>query len=520
MKKYLLLLLLPIFNAYAGDRCAFSDALEHYHDKKSNPIMVGIFEREIMQGVVVTPTGHFAIHYDVTGFNAVSNTDNNQNNIPDYIDSVAYYMDKCYVDEVETLGFPFSDYDRNAGGTPMYDIYVKELIDSPYYGGTYPEGSVLDPDGNTIRTSFIVIDNNYSKEDRKYRTTGIDGMKITIYHEFFHSIQFQMSSVDYRVMGEMCATFMEFRFFPEILDYVQWAEDWLESPTTFSLTNAKDANSGYSLSIFLQYTYKQFGDGVILSTWQGISNFQSDMIALDNTLQNSSSSLAESFCDFTRWMYRTGKNSSGKDYFEDAIELPELTLMDNLFFNNQDVTLEAELLPFTFSPFRLIIPNSGGSRSDSIIVLLNNVDFENGKQDKNVKSKAKFIISNLNDGTLFENSGLYYKDLSDQTYCNTTMEFMGQRFAEAYPSPFIQNLNANLYIPAPDNSSVFDYAELEIYTPDMEVLIATNMKVTNNNGHHVLDLSDSDLKKLNTGVYLFKTTFNGDSKIGKFMVKK
>lgn len=523
MKKYLLLLIFPLFTSFAGDKCGFSDALDHFHGSKENHIMADIFEREIMQGVVVSTSGHFAVHYDVNGFNAVSNIDNNQNNIPDYIDSVVYYIDKAYEDEVENLGFPFTDFDKNGGGTPMYDIYVKELINSPYYGGTYPEGSVIDNEGNTVKTSFIVIDNNYSIEDRKYRTTRIEGMKITLYHEFFHSIQFQISDDVYRVMGEMSATFMEFRFFPEIQDYIQWADDWLTNPTTLSLTNEKSPDGGYSLSIFFQYTYKLFGDGIIRSTWQGISNFQSDMVSLDNTLQNSGSSLAESFCDFTKWMYRTGKNSSGKDFFEDAVSLPELTLSDEIYYNNDVVNLEADLIPFTFSPYRLIIPSTSKSRNDTIVVILNNVDFENGKNDKSVKSKALYKISNNSFGQQIGSSDLYFDDQSNVVYCNSYMMFAGQTFADAYPNPFMPGRDishTSLFIPAPDNSKVSQNVQLEIYTPEMEVVFAKLWVVTRDNGHHVLKLSEFDIPNLNTGIYIYKSTLNGESKVGKFMVKK
>lgn len=520
MRKYLILLIFPFLPLYAGHKCGYSDALDHYYGIKDNQLMEGIFERVTMQNVLITPSGHFAIHYDNTGYDAVDNTDLNQNNIPDYIDSVSYYMDRAYEDEVVLLGFPFSEFDNNAGGTEVYDIYVKELLDSPYYGGTKPEGRINGPDGKLIRTSFIVIDNNYSKADKKYRTTGIDGMKITLYHEFHHSIQFQMTDNDYRVMAEMSATFMEFRFFPEILDYVQWAVDWFKKPTSLSLTNEKSADAGYTLSIFLQYTYKLFGDDVVLNIWEGISKSKSDMVSLNDILKSKGTDLSESFCDFTKWMYRTGKNSVGATYFEHAVDLPELTMFDSLTYSSSTVNLESNLLPFTFSPYRVIIPNGGSSQNDTIIVILNNTDFENGSKDRAVLSKGSYTISENSVGTKFEKLPFYFNDNSDAVYCNTTIELLGRKFVEAYPSPYVPNKSVSLYIPAPDISVLNENVEIEIYTPEMKVVFADIKQVNLHNQHYVISISDSELNGLNNGIYLFKTTVNGDSKIGKFMVKK
>src|SRR5512135_1215455 len=56
--------------------------------------------RPVLQKSLQSQSGKFLIHYDTTGFNAVSPIDENNNSISDYIDSVAYYLDYVFRKEV------------------------------------------------------------------------------------------------------------------------------------------------------------------------------------------------------------------------------------------------------------------------------------------------------------------------------------------------------------------------------------------------------------------------------------
>ena len=119
-----ILLFLTIFSLEAKRKCF----TPHSHlpekelikqNKVQNPFL---FIRSDMNEQYVTQSGMFTIHYDVQGPFAVNLTDNNSNNVPDYIDSVAYYIDFSYEKEVEELGFDFRHTDKGLGGTDNYDI--------------------------------------------------------------------------------------------------------------------------------------------------------------------------------------------------------------------------------------------------------------------------------------------------------------------------------------------------------------------------------------------------------------
>jgi hypothetical protein len=528
MKKYLLLLLITITfsSAYSNEsnhKCYYPEALDNLQNGKQNSVMANEISREEMQYTLITEDKHFAIHYDVSGFNAVDNKDFNNNGIPDYIDSVAFYAELAYQKEVVELGFPFSELDSMSSGTPMYDIFIKELKNTPYYGAMQPESSSF-PNNSNFRSSFMVLENDYL-EVPKFRTTGIDGLKITIFHEFHHAIQYYMTDNNSRVLAEMTSTFMEYRFFPEILDYMQWVKNWFESPMDMSLTNETSADAGYGMAIFFQYTYKKYGDGVQLALWNELTKNTNKTDALNNVLMSNSSNLKDDFCEFSTWMYYTGNYSSGDNYFEHSKELPEITFTNDIKFNQNQLEITADLIPFTFSPTRVLVQSNDKSTNDTVIVILANTDIDNARNGQSLRKKASYTLS-MNDITSSTPLGklpLFYIDESDEVYCNSVLEFEGEkglRYADAYPNPYRMNINKSLHIPAPDKSAVYDRINLEIYTPEMEVVFAGMKEVAVHKGQLVLNMMDSELSAFGDGVYIFKAYNNDDSKVGKFMVKK
>jgi hypothetical protein len=286
----------------------------------------------------------------------------------------------------------------------------------------------------------MVLENDYL-EVPKFRTTGIDGLKITIFHEFHHAIQYYMTDNNARVLAEMTSTFMEYRFFPEILDYLQWTKNWFEAPMKLSLTNEESADAGYSMALFFQYTYRKFGDGVQLELWKELTKNINSVDALNNTLITKSSNLKEAFCEFSTWMYYTGIYSSSDNYFQNAMELPEIKFTNDLKFKEDIIEITADLIPFTFSPTRVLVQSDNQSTNDTIIVILTNTDLDNARNGQSLKKKASYTLSKeqISSSQSLVRLPLYYVDESDGVYCNSVLELEGERgvrYTDAYPSPY------------------------------------------------------------------------------------
>ncbi|MFT5367701.1 MAG: hypothetical protein ACI8V2_002662 [Candidatus Latescibacterota bacterium] len=165
-------------------------------------------------------SGRFDVHYNTSGFHAVSLVDGDANGIPDYVDETIKAFDASWDRQITQLGYnpPPSD------GDGVYDIYISSLGTQSVYGLTWPGGS------DTVIPSHIEIDNNFT-DANVYFTQGIDGLKVTAAHEFFHAIQFgYYADFGASWWQEMTATWMEDVVYPDINDFYAYLPGRLNDP--------------------------------------------------------------------------------------------------------------------------------------------------------------------------------------------------------------------------------------------------------------------------------------------------
>lgn len=172
----------------------------------------------------LTDHGHFRVHYDLTGRDGVDAGDADGNGVPDYVDSVAGVADRVWDLEVDELGYNPPPSDQVLGGGPEYDLYIVQLGNGGAYGYTYPE-----EEGYTSH-SYIEIDNDYT--DFIYKETrGLEALKVSLAHEFFHAIHFgYYEAPDVSWWREASATWMEEVAYPEADDYLQYLDSFLMYP--------------------------------------------------------------------------------------------------------------------------------------------------------------------------------------------------------------------------------------------------------------------------------------------------
>ena len=191
-------------------------------------ILSSILSRPILQTSIVSPSGFFRVHYDQTGFNRpsyVSSLSADQNAL-----EVAEALDSVYRFEINYLGFLPPPGDNGAGGDDKYDVYIQNQS-AGLYGYTEPESKV----GTVNWTSFIVIDNDYIG----YYSSGIDGMLVTVAHEFHHGIQVGNYSISdanspYRASDvyfyEITSTSMEEFVYDTVNDYYAYMSSYFNNP--------------------------------------------------------------------------------------------------------------------------------------------------------------------------------------------------------------------------------------------------------------------------------------------------
>ena len=321
--------------------------------------------RPSMDTFMVSQSGKFHIHYDLSGFDSPILDDDNLNGLPDYIEEVgiaADYVDSILVDVMNFL--PVNPDDDGA-----YDIYVEDL-GVGYYGVNNLDFNSL---GEHIGSSYIKIDNKYEEGD--YYTSGLDAMKVTVAHEYFHAIQrsYQLQfTTESLFFFEMSSTWIEDIIYPNVNDYID--SGWL---STFYNNPDKDIREtdGYSIALYAHFLSSiidqdnNYENLIIKKVWEDFSITNNAFLSLNNILSSPdySTTFIETWLIFlTRNLFNGKYDDMENDfyYYEDQIYAMPITtnnsqnldgpISDIIFLNNESISLSI------FEPFPNFFINISG----------------------------------------------------------------------------------------------------------------------------------------------------------------
>ncbi|MBT4141088.1 MAG: hypothetical protein HOE48_24485, partial [Candidatus Latescibacteria bacterium] len=265
---------------------------------------------------VTSSSGHFKIHYNTSGLHAVALTDNDGNSIPDYVDETIAAFEDSWVKQIDELGYnpPPSD------GDGVYDIYISSLGTQSVYGLTWPLGS------DTILPSYIEVDNNFT-DANVYFTQGLDGLKVTAAHEFFHAIQFgYYADFNAAWWQEMTATWMEDVVYPEINDFYAYVPSRMNDPEA-----SLDFFSGalpFGGAVFSHYVEQVYGIEAIRNVWATLLSRSPQNYSLNEIDSGMpSGGFSGVFPRYTVWNYLTGTRGR-PNYYSEATELSAVKIRD------------------------------------------------------------------------------------------------------------------------------------------------------------------------------------------------
>lgn len=322
---------------------------------------------------MITPGGHFKIHYNQTGIHA-----------PGYdLNLLAAALDSVYRFEIEFLRYAFppgdSLYNPNGeyGGDNRYDIYIQNL--SNLYGYTQFEVE-LQP-GSRQYTSFMVIDNDFNN----YFTSGINGARVTAAHEFHHAIQGgnYIFRSDDTYFYEITSTAMEEFVFNTVNDYYAYMNDYFQSPS-----RAFPNNNGYNLAIWNIFLKDRFGFDIIKRQWELMPTNRA-LSAISKSIQEKGSAFEFELTLFGLWSYFTNHRSISGAYFEEARFYPLLSPTTIPTFNPPSQSYTISGFPAANYFMRTFNPASG----DTIVSIFGNGDFQ--------KALGTSITTQSADYTLF-----------------------------------------------------------------------------------------------------------------------
>jgi len=283
----------------------------------------------------ISPSGQFRIHYSTYGANAVSSKDNDLNGVPDYVDSVMIIFDYCHQFETDSLGLKSPPHDYGYGGGNEYDVYIQNF--RSMYGQTVPDAEV--PTKPNTYYSYLEIDNNYLG----FPTSGIDGLRVTAAHEYFHAIQ-----MGYKFKGdddfwekevfyyEISSTWMEDVIYDDVNDYYNYLYSFFnEINMPF---DTYDYYYEYGNCLWNHMLAKKFGRQIVVKIWEEIADVPV-LNALENVLHDYGTSFTNELQQYAIWNYFTGSRNDSINYYPEGKYYPEANFSCNQNFS-ADTTVE------------------------------------------------------------------------------------------------------------------------------------------------------------------------------------
>ena len=283
----------------------------------SDPLYKSLVYRPVTQVHYLSPGGWFRLHYDLEGSDAPDTTDSDGSGVYDYIEAMGMIFDYVYEVEVNQMGLLAPPDDGNVDG-PEWDVYVRNISS---YGWTNFETELEDQRW----TSYIEMDNDYKHTPTK----GLDGVRVTAAHEFFHMIQLGYigrdddndGGLDDLFLMEAGATWMEDVVYDDVNDYYNYL------PMIFQRDNTSfDTQGMYMYGMSLWFHYLQARQGTVdvgRQTWEALKQAPA-LEALDHLLSGQGQTLAEEMARFYGWNYLTGSRADEALYYPEGSHYPQI----------------------------------------------------------------------------------------------------------------------------------------------------------------------------------------------------
>lgn len=490
-------------------------------------ILKPLLQRPVLDKSIVTPSGFFRIHYDTSGFSVPSY--NPGLSIEENIAEVVKTLDSVYNFEIGFLDYPSPPSDNGSGGDDKYDIYVVNQ-GGGLYGYTEWENKV----GANNWTSFMVIDNDYTG----YFSSGINGLQVTIAHEFHHGIQvgnygIENSNSPYRdsdvFFYEISSTAMEEFVYNEVNDYYQYMEAY------FHRTNNRGfpLQNGYNLAIWNLYLEKKFGFEILKQQWELIPN-QSAITSINNALVFFGSTYPRELNEFGIWTYYTNYKSVPGLYFEEAPNYPILIPTSSIQFNPPSQQADMNSAPVANNFVRFNVT----SNSDTLYAIITNGDA--GAAASNPNQFFPFQYTLFSDGSAGDRK-LTEEYSSDLSVTNgrfwSVSEILNNIVVRrdsiikpsagsinySYPNPFsyTRNYLTGSFIFFPISADIGETVDLNIYSSGMQLAYGSekNVQILPGDQRGVSwNVIDNNGKKLASGVYIYVIKRGDDVETGKVVI--
>ena len=389
-------------------------------------------ERPSLDNTLISPSGNFLIHYN-----------DYYEGIIDFANEVATAADSSQRYTVDIMNFrnhiPDSDM--------LYDIYIKQLPNGSY-GWNCPDGN----DG----ASWVVIDDDYIGAN--YSTSGLDAMKISIAHEYFHAIQRAYVPVPGQnsFFYELSSIWIEDLIYPDINDYIffsQYGDDYFSNPE-----RNMNSYNGYGLGLYGHYLNEIYDNQIMQRIWEEYSfisqndNLDNESVfdaidsVLDNGVFNYNSTFVDTWLDFNSRNLFNGIQNSEFHYYSDQFSFNPISTnpvqIDTIqsisrTLNNRSVKINS-FYPYDISIINIQNNSNSNTVKGNICILSDHNSIDN------IGNSFQTDIISSNDVL----NAVYISDLnSNESEILLSSTFLDLNFSEniyIYPNPTDEEGNLTL----------------------------------------------------------------------------
>jgi hypothetical protein len=302
---------------------------------------------DYLEESVLSPSEHFRIHFTRSDIHAVVGA--STVGTPDFILEAGIAADSIYTVLVSELGFQPPIPDNGVDGSEL-DIYIVDMKTNHgnYYGLTTFDQNYSTP--YTGVSTYLEVDNSY--DESFYSTSGLEALRVTIAHEFFHMVQLRYSHpfqpyASNAYWYEISSTWVEEKCYPDIDDYHAYTNYNLNQVI---FPNLDDGSFSYTYSyghaLFGQVLDTEYGTQagkhIMLDIWENLDAREATA-NLEQVLNSSPwySSLADALGKYALYNVFTGSRAIEGSYYADAPELSEIRTSENIL-------PQSFLMPFTF----------------------------------------------------------------------------------------------------------------------------------------------------------------------------
>lgn len=469
-----------------------------------------LFQRERIVGL-------FLLRYDTAGVDAPAMLDAGGNPVPgsheEFVDSAGRILNEVHAVLTGPLGYA----DPIQPGQGPYEV---RIANSVYYGETVP-GARIGASTPARYLSHMRIDNDF----RNFYSSGMDGLKVTAAHEFFHAVQF--GSYGYWTTDvwfmELTSTWMEDLLYDGINDYYQYlrgpagpggytARGHFAKPD-FSLLRT-DGITEYSRAILGKFLEKRHSPEVVRRAWELVPTAVA-ATALDRALGEWSSSFREAFLLWASWNARTGPDADTAAYYAEGREYPRIATAPIIDFTPPARTIADTIGTASAGYYPVLV---GGEPMSVIVANL---------RTSGAAASAPFAyeMATSGDDTWRKlSNGLYVRlSVPDPSHW-ATLETAPAVIAAvtAAPNPFTAGNGRPLRFHLPATTRPAD-VRLAVFAVGMERIFAGPLGLRDDLATPFAQVAEWDPSSSGTGtvpsgVYIYVLTVDGREHTGKFTV--